>query len=191
MRSACVYAPPKWRKEVEVSDTIELQQIVGQVAAAYFSNSHVSPAEIPTVIGQIASSLGAVGAPAGQAEAESAEETKLTPAQIRRSIRPEALISFEDSKPYKTLRRHLAVRGLSPDDYRAKWGLPKDYPMVAPSYSEARSAMAKALGLGSRVSAQAQPAGAAAAAPKRQTKGRSPSPRGRKPRSATAAAASE
>jgi len=191
MRSACVYAPPKWRKEVEVSDTIELQKIVGQVAAAYFSNSHVSPAEIPTVIGQIASSLGAVGAPAGQAEAESAEETKLTPAQIRRSIRPEALISFEDSKPYKTLRRHLAVRGLSPDDYRAKWGLPKDYPMVAPSYSEARSAMAKALGLGSRVSAQAQPAGAAAAAPKRQTKGRSPSPRGRKPRSATAAAASE
>jgi predicted transcriptional regulator len=191
MRGACVYPPPKWRKEAEVSDTIELQKIVGQVAAAYFSNSHVSPGEIPTVIGQIASSLGAVGAPAGQAEAESTEETKLTSAQIRRSIRPEALISFEDSKPYKTLRRHLAVRGLSPDDYRAKWGLPKDYPMVAPSYSEARSAMAKALGLGSRVSAQAQPAAAAAAAPKRQTKGRSPSPRGRKPRSATPSAGTE
>ena len=168
-----------------MSDNIELQKIVGQVAAAYFSNSHVSPAEIPTVITQIANSLGGVGEPPAEPAVEAPQQPKLTPAQIRKSITPEALISFEDNKPYKTLRRHLAVRGLTPDEYRAKWGLSKDYPMVAPSYSEARSNLAKALGLGSRVNAQPaaaepaktaeEPAKAAAAAgpaPKRQTKGR-------------------
>ena len=63
---------------------------------------------------------------------------------------PDALISFEDNKPYKTLRRHLATHGLSPEQYREKWGLPRDYPMVAPNYSAARSQMAKQLGLGQR-----------------------------------------
>jgi predicted transcriptional regulator len=73
---------------------------------------------------------------------------KATPAQIRKSITRDALISFEDGKPYKTLKRHLTTFGLTIEQYRAKWGLPADYPTVAPSYSEARSAMAKALGLG-------------------------------------------
>lgn len=157
-----------------MSDTIELQKIVGQVAAAYFSNSHVSPAEIPTVINQIATSLGVVGAPAVEVAAETVESPKATAAQIRKSITPDALISFEDNKRYKTLRRHLAGHGLTPDEYKAKWGLPKDYPMVAPSYSQRRSAMAKAVGFGSRPSAQPQPsqpprAAAAEVAPKRQT----------------------
>jgi predicted transcriptional regulator len=138
-----------------VSDTLELQKIVGQVAAAYFNNSHVAPGEIPTVIGQIATSLAAVGGPAVETPAEAPEQAALTPAQVRKSVTRDALISFEDNKPYKTLRRHLAVRGLTPDQYRAKWGLPKDYPMVAPSYSEARSSLAKARGLGSRVTPSA------------------------------------
>jgi len=133
-----------------VSENIDLQKIVGEVAAAYFSNSHVNPSEIPTVISQIATSLSAVGAAPAVEAAPTSEQPKLTPAQIRKSITSDALISFEDSKRYKTLRRHLAVRGLSPEEYRAKWGLPKDYPMVAPSYSEARSAMAKSFGLGAR-----------------------------------------
>jgi predicted transcriptional regulator len=135
------------------AEELDLRKIVGDVAAAYFSNSHVTPAEIPTVISQIASSLLAVGAPAQETPAEAPAEPKLTSAQIRKSITRDALISFEDNKPYKTLRRHLAVRGLTPEEYRSKWGLSKDYPMVSPGYSEARSSMAKALGLGSRLAA--------------------------------------
>ena len=129
-----------------------LRQLVAEVAAAYFSNSHVNPSEIPNVISQIASSLAGVNDAAGQTASEdaSAAGPKLTRAQIRKSIAPEALVSFEDNKPYKTLRRHLATRGLSPEQYREKWGLPSDYPMVAPNYSKARSELAKSLGLGQR-----------------------------------------
>ena len=134
-----------------MSDSIELQKIIGQVAAAYFNNSHVSPAEIPTVIGNIATSLTAAGTPAAEAAVEPAEQVKATPAQVRKSITRENLISFEDGKPYKTLRRHLAAKGMTPAEYRAKWGLPADYPLVAPAYSEARANLAKAAGLGSRI----------------------------------------
>lgn len=67
---------------------------------------------------------------------------------IRASITPDALVSFEDGKHYKTLKRHLAGRGLTPVAYREKWGLPPDYPMVAPNYSAVRSALARANGLG-------------------------------------------
>lgn len=155
-----------------MSDQIELQQIIGQVAAAYFNNNHVTPSEIPVVIGNIATSIAAVGAapaPVAEAPAETPEQAKLTPAQIRKSITQDKLISFEDGKGYKTLRRHLAVKGLTPQEYRAKWGLPKDYPMVSPAYSEARSSMAKARGFGSRPAARAPtspaPSAAASAAP--------------------------
>jgi predicted transcriptional regulator len=82
----------------------------------------------------------------------------VTPAQIRKSIRPDVLVSFEDGKPYRTLKRHLTRFGLTPDSYRAKWGLPPDYPMTAPSYSETRRALAVERGLGRK------PAEAAAAA---------------------------
>ena len=129
-----------------------LRQLVAQVAAAYFSNSHVNPSEIPNVISQIAASLGGVNDGAGQTAAEEAAASgpKLSRAQIKKSITPDALVSFEDNKPYKTLRRHLATRGLSPEQSREKWGLASDYPMVAPNYSAARSQLAKSLGLGQR-----------------------------------------
>lgn len=128
-----------------------LRTLVAEVAAAYFSNSHVGVSEIGTAIEQIAKSLGGVGGsaadvvPSGQ---ESPQERRLTAAQIRKSITPDALISFEDGKPYKTLRRHLSVKGLTPEQYREKWGLPPAYPMVAAAYSATRSRMAKELGLG-------------------------------------------
>ena len=67
---------------------------------------------------------------------------------MRKSITPDGLISFEDGKSYKTLKRHLSGHDLTPEQYREKWGLPRDYPMVAPNYSAARSQMAKSLGLG-------------------------------------------
>jgi predicted transcriptional regulator len=133
-----------------------LKTLVAEVAAAYFSNSHVATSEIGSVIEQIARSLQAVGESAQLANS-SEEETpvrKLTPAQIRKSVTPDALISFEDGRSYKTLRRHLSIRGLSPDQYREKWGLPADYPMVAASYSAQRSQLARQLGLGNRAGGQ-------------------------------------
>jgi predicted transcriptional regulator len=130
-----------------MNSEVRLQELVAQVAAAYFSGSHVSVGEIPTVIAQIAASLGAMSPAAAQASA-APEAAKATSAQVRKSITPDVLISFEDGKAYKTLRRHLSTKGLTPEQYRQKWGLPSDYPMVSPNYSAARSAMAKSLGLG-------------------------------------------
>jgi predicted transcriptional regulator len=135
-----------------------LRDLVAEVAAAYFTNSHVGVGEIGSVIDQIAKSLSAIGegtAPVPGVETAEPADRRLTAAQIRKSVTPQALISFEDGRPYKTLRRHLSVKGLTPEQYREKWGLPRDYPMVAASYSAARSEMAKALGLGNRRAAAA------------------------------------
>ena len=143
-----------------MSDENKLRDLVAQVASAYFSNSHVNPGEISAIINQIAASLGAVkelGADEIAAVVQP-EQIKLTSAQIRKSVTPDAILSFEDGKPYKTMKRHLSQRGLSPADYLAKWGLPKDYPMVAPSYSAKRSALAKSAGLGQK-SARPAPKG--------------------------------
>lgn len=134
-------------------ETNSLRDLVAEVSAAYFSNSHVNPSDIPQVIAQIASSLAAVGvqnAPDAQAADAVVERAKATPAQIRKSITPDALISFEDGKSYKTLKRHLTLKGLTPADYRDRWGLPRDYPMTAPSYSARRSELARSLGLGKK-----------------------------------------
>lgn len=122
-----------------------LRELVSDVAAAYFANSSVSPADVPHVLAQITASLSAIGAaPAdGQAQPALAARSRPTAAQIRDSIRPDALISFEDGRPYKTLRRHLNRLGMTPGQYRAKWGLPADYPLVAPNLSALRSTMAR------------------------------------------------
>ena len=155
-----------------MAETDRLQELVAEVAAAYFSNSHVSPTEIPMVVQQIASSLAAVtSAPEAAPAAEPAEtpETppkRMHPAQVKKSITPDGLISFEDGMPYKTLRRHLATRGLTPQQYKEKWGLPGDYPMVSPNYSAARSAMARTIGLGQSRRGR----GAAAKSPPRTAK---------------------
>ena len=129
-----------------------MRELVADVAGAYFSNSHVNASEIPNVIQQIAASLAGIGGGSqsqGQSE-EAAAPKRASSAQVRKSITPDALISFEDNRPYKTLRRHLSGRGLSPEQYRDKHGLPSDYPMVAPSYSEHRRAMAHKIGLGAK-----------------------------------------
>jgi predicted transcriptional regulator len=131
-----------------------LRTLVAEVAAAYFANSHVGVSEIAGVIDQIGKSLSAVGSEhvVAAAATPAGIETppKATAAQIRRSVTPDAIVSFEDGRAYKTLRRHLTMKGLTPEQYREKWGLPRDYPMVAPSYSAQRSQLAKALGLGAR-----------------------------------------
>jgi predicted transcriptional regulator len=115
------------------------------VVAAYVSNNRVQSAELPTLISDVHTALSRLGQ-SGASEAPPVQ--KLTPAQIRKSITPDALISFIDGKPYKTLKRHLSKHGLNFDDYRTRFGLPLDYPAVAASYSETRSTLAKNFGLG-------------------------------------------
>jgi predicted transcriptional regulator len=129
------------------------------VVAAFVANQKLSPAELSALITSVGKALGGLDA----TKPEVLETVKLTSAQIRKSITPNALISFEDGKGYKTLKRHLSTRGMTPAEYKAKWGLPDDYPTTAPNYSATRSAMAKSFGfgVGGRKAAAAKPKSAA------------------------------
>jgi predicted transcriptional regulator len=126
-------------------DDVELTKLTAQVVEAFASGNRLSATEVPALIVSVHQSLVSAGAPPREAPDE---VKKLTPARVRQSIKADHLISFEDGRPYKMLTRHLRTRGLTAVQYRNKWGLPADYPMTAPSYSEKRSALAKAAGLG-------------------------------------------
>ena len=116
------------------------------VVAAYVSNNSVPSAELPSLIASIHDALHSIGAGPVATTDETVERP--TPAQIRKSIRPDGLISFIDGKSYKTLKRHLTKHGLDPQSYRERYGLPSDYPTTSANYSAQRSALAKSLGLG-------------------------------------------
>jgi predicted transcriptional regulator len=135
----------KLTDEVEGRDSM-IGNCAAEVIAAYVSNNHVALSDLPALIASVHASLTQMAT--GQQDASVEALEKLSPAQIRKSITPDALISFIDGKPYKVLRRHLSVYGLTPASYCQRFGLPADYPMVAPSYSERRSALARNLGLG-------------------------------------------
>jgi predicted transcriptional regulator len=125
----------------------EAAQLTAQIVTTYLERNPIAVADLPSFIGKVHQTVSTLGSPSKE---EPADAPKLTPAQIRRSINPDYLISFEDGRRYKTLRRHLSVRGLTPETYRAKWGLPDSYPTVAANYSETRSALAKSMGLGAK-----------------------------------------
>jgi predicted transcriptional regulator len=127
----------------------DITELAAEVVAAYVKNNSVSPSELPKLLTNVYAALNglATGHSASAPAAETAVE-KATPAQIRKSITPDALISFVDGKPYKTLKRHLGKHGLDPHSYRQRYGLPNDYPMVTASYTAQRSALAKSIGLG-------------------------------------------
>ncbi|MCJ2011503.1 MucR family transcriptional regulator [Methylobacterium sp. J-076] len=122
-------------------------ELISDLVAAYVSNNHVAPADLPALIASIHASISGLGTGTAVTPVEEPAE-KITPAQIRKSVQPEGLISFLDGKSYKTLNRHLTKHGLDPKSYRERFGLPSDYPMVSAAYSEKRSSLAKALGLG-------------------------------------------
>jgi predicted transcriptional regulator len=123
----------------------ELLRMTADVVAAYVSNNTLPTAQLAEVINAVYSSLKALEDQVTQPQPE-----PLKPAvPIRKSVTPEFLICLEDGKKLKMLKRHLrSTYNMTPDDYRAKWGLPPDYPMVAPSYAERRSEFAKKIGLG-------------------------------------------
>lgn len=121
-----------------------LLELSVDIVSSYVSNNRLQPTELADLIKTVHGALSGIGDGTQQ---EPAEELK-PPVSIKKSITPDFLISMEDGKRYKSLKRHLNGRGLTPEQYREKWGLPKDYPMVSPNYSASRSQLAKALGLG-------------------------------------------
>jgi len=147
----------------KVSDE-ELLRMTAEVVAAYVGHNPLPTAQLAEVISAVYLSLKGLDGKA----AEAAAETALKPAvPIRKSITPDYLICLEDGKKLKMLKRHLrSSYNLTPEDYRQKWGLPADYPMVAPNYAEQRSAFAKKIGLGRGPGRQAGRRAAAAAAKK-------------------------
>jgi predicted transcriptional regulator len=120
-------------------------ELTADIVSAYVSNNSVPASDISALISQIHSALLRVSNGQGEVVSES-----LKPAvAVKKSITPEFLICLEDGKKFKSLKRHLRTQyNMTPEHYREKWGLPPDYPMVAPKYAEARSQLAKQMGLG-------------------------------------------
>jgi predicted transcriptional regulator len=143
---------PVYDKEPEMNESStdaasnqsRLTELTAAIVSAYVSNNSVPASDLPTLLSGIhAAVAGLNGAPAAAEKVE-----KLTSAQIRRSITPDALISFIDGKPYKTLKRHLTGNGMTIEDYRERYGLPRDYPSTAANYSAMRAEFARSHGLG-------------------------------------------
>ena len=124
----------------------ELITLTSQIVSAYVSKSSVQASDLPALISSVYQSLKSVG----QSQAAVEAPADLKPAvPIKKSVTPDFIICLEDGKRCKMLKRHLMSSfGLTPDEYRAKWGLPADYPMVAPNYAKQRSDLALKLGLG-------------------------------------------
>ncbi|MFE1602694.1 MucR family transcriptional regulator [Methylobacterium sp. ID0610] len=124
---------------------IDLIERATDIVAAYVSNNSVPVTDLPGLISAVHTSLVRLREPAA---AEPEKPVPLMP--IKKTITPDYLISLEDGRQYKSLKRHLSTRGLTPEQYRQKWGLPHDYPMVAANYAAQRSELAKNSGLGRR-----------------------------------------
>ena len=134
------------------------------IVANYVGANKLSADELPALIASVYGALKRVGEPAEAVEQDEAVE-RPTAAQIRRSVSDAGIVSFLDGKTYQSLKRHLGTNGLTPDEYRARYGLRPDYPMVSPTYSARRSALAREAGLGSkgRTTQSKKPTGAKAA----------------------------
>jgi predicted transcriptional regulator len=137
-------------------------ELAADIVAAFVSHNSVPVSELPNLIAAVAAALRQLGS--GATVVAPAGEKREPAISIRKSVTPDYLICLDDGKQFKSLRRHLAALGMTPDAYREKWGLPVDYPMVAANYAAQRSELAKKAGLGQ---VRNKPA---------------PAPRGRKPK---------
>jgi predicted transcriptional regulator len=123
----------------------EIVELTADVISAYVSNNPVPVSELPALIAQVHQSLSGL---AGGAVAQP-EEVQKPAVNPKRSVHDDYIVCLEDGKKFKSLKRHLSTHyDMTPDQYREKWNLPRDYPMVAPGYAAARSALAKKMGLG-------------------------------------------
>lgn len=126
----------------EKSEVIEM---TADIVSAYVGNNSVAPTDLPSLIQSVHRALSGITGSSDVPEVAPKEPA----VPVRRSITPDHLVCLEDGRKFKSLKRHLRTKyNMSPEEYRAKWGLPKDYPMVAPNYAKARSDLAKQMGLG-------------------------------------------
>ena len=129
------------------SKPLDSVALAAEIVAAFVANNHLQTHELPNLLTSVHGALARIAD--GKTTPETQEPTTLTPAvSVRKSITPDHLVCLEDGKKFKSLKRHLRSLGLTPEQYRAKWNLPADYPMVAPNYAAQRSALAKKIGLG-------------------------------------------
>ena len=131
-------------QEMEIDMKEALITLTSDIVAAHVSNNDVAVADLPSLISNVYNALANLG------EAPVVEEVKPKPAvAIRNSVKPDHIVCLEDGKELKMLKRYLRTNyNMSPEEYRARWGLPADYPMVAPNYAEKRRDLAKKIGLG-------------------------------------------
>jgi predicted transcriptional regulator len=128
-----------------MDDKSEIIEMTADIVSAYVGNNSVSATDLPSLIQSVHRALASVNGAGEPVEAAPKEPA----VSIKKSITPDFLICLEDGRKFKSLKRHLRTKyNLSPEEYRSKWGLAKDYPMVAPSYAQARSNLAKQMGLG-------------------------------------------
>jgi predicted transcriptional regulator len=119
----------------------DLAGLTADVVSAFVSNNSIPVASLPELIASVHRSLSGLSQPVVAEPPKPAVNPK-------KSVFPDHIVSLEDGRKFKSMKRHVGLLGMTPDEYRAKWGLPHDYPMVAPNYAAARSALAKASGLG-------------------------------------------
>ena len=124
----------------------DILELTSEIVAAHVSNNTVAVNDLPNLIEQVFKTLSAVS------NATEAAADRPTPAvSVRKSVTPDYIVCLEDGKKLKMLKRHLKTSyNMTPDEYRERWGLPADYPMVAPNYSKQRSKLAKSIGLGTQ-----------------------------------------
>lgn len=129
----------------DTKDADSYIELAADIVSAYVSNNSVSANDLTALLGDVHGALQRVG----KGDAEPVAEPAKPAVPIKRSVAPEFIVCLEDGKKFKSLKRHLRTQyNLTPEEYREKWGLPADYPMVAPNYAAARSALAKEMGLG-------------------------------------------
>ncbi len=127
------------------SSSTNYVELAADIVSAYVSNNSVASSDLPALIGDIHSALVRVGS--GTAEVQSEALKPAVP--VKKSITPDYIICLDDGKKFKSLKRHLRTQyDMTPEEYRERWSLPPDYPMVAPNYAHARSQLAKKMGLG-------------------------------------------
>jgi len=120
-----------------------ISEMTADMVSAYVANNAVSSSDLPGLIRSVYAAILGLSAPA-----DTPVEKPVPAVPIKKSVTPDYIVSLEDGRQFKSLKRHLSGRGMTPAEYKAKWGLPADYPMVAPNYAAKRSELAKSLGLG-------------------------------------------
>ena len=128
-----------------MEDRLEIIEMTAEIVSAFVSNNSVPSTELPSLIQNVHRALS--GVTSGTEVQEAAPREPAVP--VKKSVNPDFIVCLEDGRKFKSLKRHLRTKyNMSPEEYRSKWGLPKDYPMVAPNYAKARSDLAKQMGLG-------------------------------------------